>query len=134
MHSTLGLLILAIGTLGSAVVYWWMWLLSFFAGQALGILTERALAKGLLAVGAFAGCTSGLVAGGTALLGSHLLGVRLPKKVQVFLTIWAAWGVFGAIISYFSHEALSAAEAACLLGGCHVLVGGILLGVERGRA
>jgi hypothetical protein len=129
-----GALILVAGTLGAALAYWWMWLLSFFVGQALGILTDRAFSKGLLAVGALAGGTSGVIAGSTALLGSHLLGIHLPKRGQVFWIIWAAWGAFGAIISCFSQEALSTPEAACLLGGCHLLVGGLLVGVERSRS
>ncbi|RKG70974.1 hypothetical protein D7V80_03365 [Corallococcus sp. CA054B] len=133
MRSTSGILVLTLGMVGSAVAYWWMGLILLFVGEALGVLTDRAFVEGLFAVGAIAGGTAGLLAGSTGLMGVRALAVRPQRALPVFLFIWGAWMLLGAMSSAFLRNALSPLAAASLLGVCHLAACGLYLVTERLR-
>jgi hypothetical protein len=133
MRPISGTLLLMLGMVGSAAAYWWLGLLLFFVGEALGVVTDRAFITGLFIVGAVAGSIAGLFAGCTAVLGIRALAVHPPRALPVFLVTWGAWALLGALTSILLRDALSPQAAASLLGACHLVACGLYLATERMR-
>ncbi|NNB94425.1 hypothetical protein HJC10_09325 [Corallococcus exiguus] len=133
MRPISGTLILTLGMMGSAAAYFWLGLFLFFAGQALGVVTDRGLTEGLFAVGALAGGIAGLFAGLTAVLGVRALAVHPPRALPVFLSTWGAWMLLGGLGSIFLRRALSPQAAASLLGVCHLVACALFLATQRWR-
>jgi len=126
-----GSVILALGTLGALVVFWWSWVFIFFVGQATGLLRDEALSTGLLVSGALAGGAAGLLAGVTAQVGISAWLVRPP--IRGLLVAWVGWMLLGAVLSAFFNRNLSTAGMAGLLSAGHLLSAMIYIVVARTR-
>lgn len=119
MRRVLGLLLLTMGALGAVAAYWWVWVMGFFLGQALGIVKDHSPGLGLAFVGTLAGGASGLIAGSTAYSGMGLALSPLPKNT--FFLTWMAWMLLGAVLSAAFLKILSVVLVASLLAGCHLI-------------
>jgi len=115
-----GGLMLVGGAVGSCVVWWWSWLFFLFMGQAFGLLTDEMISTGLLVVGSLAGGAAGLLAAASAQFAAMLISPS--RRHRVFLMVWAAWALFGAVLSAIGNHVLSTVEMAVLLSGGHLMV------------
>ncbi|WP_434347938.1 hypothetical protein ACN6A1_09010 [Myxococcus virescens] len=84
-----------LGALAAAVIFWVAWTAAFFMGQALGVVSDAALASGLLVVGALAGTCGGVVAAVVTALCMKWVSGRGSAVAWLMLAGWVVLGAVG---------------------------------------
>ena len=104
----LGLTLALLGSLAAVGIYWGVWTVVFFGGQAVGLVTDAAPRMGLILVGAVAGLAGGLVAAATCALCLRVLAGR--GVASLALAVGAGWVVVSAVDAPTSGLYMPAAE------------------------